>query len=207
MNYNQSNFNPPPPAGDPPSMPFAESSSTVNSSAMPFAGSPSAENAPRSDGAFAGGAGNAPMSGRQSQQRGGNYGRKRDKLVIFQIRRTIGTLSTSKSGWNKEVNIVAWNDRPARLDIREWNPERTRMSRGVALSDKETKKLMQILEEWYGMGHSVAEFSGEEESRSAVGVQSVEQSNRGVGETQVYSSSPPSGNQLPLPETNNHLPS
>ena len=207
MNYNQSNFNSPTPAGDPPAMPFSGSTSTGTSSTTPIAGSISAENAPRSGGGFSGGPANAPMPGDQSQQRGGNYGRKRDKLVIFQIRRTIGTLSTSKSGWNKEVNIVAWNDRPARLDIREWNPERTRMSRGVALSDKETKKLMQILEEWYGMGHSVAEFSGEEESRSAVGVQNIEQSNKGVGEPQGYSSSPPSGNQLPLPETNNHLPS
>jgi len=63
----------------------------------------------------------------------------------FEIVRHVGVLSTSPRGWTREVNIVSWNAKPARLDIRDWAPDHDKMSRGVALNGIETEQLKVIL--------------------------------------------------------------
>jgi len=63
----------------------------------------------------------------------------------FEIVRHVGVLSTSPRGWTREVNIVSWNAKPARLDIRDWAPDHDKMSRGVALNGLETEQLKVIL--------------------------------------------------------------
>ena len=65
--------------------------------------------------------------------------------VTFEIMDHIGSLSTSASGWQREVNIVAWNGKQARLDIRDWNPEHTKMSRGIGLNGIEVENLTALL--------------------------------------------------------------
>ncbi len=66
--------------------------------------------------------------------------------VSFNIVESLGVLSTSTNGWTKEVNIVSWNDRPAKLDIRDWNPEHNKMSRGIGLNATETAGLYELLQ-------------------------------------------------------------
>ena len=63
----------------------------------------------------------------------------------FEIVRHVGVLSTSPRGWTREVNIVSWNTKPARLDIRDWAPDHDKMSRGVALNGHETEQLKVLL--------------------------------------------------------------
>jgi hypothetical protein len=41
----------------------------------------------------------------------------------YEIVKTFGELSESKTGWKKEVALVSWNDREAKYDIRDWAPE------------------------------------------------------------------------------------
>lgn len=65
--------------------------------------------------------------------------------ISFEIKEHLGILSTSKSNWTREVNIVSWNKRPARLDIRDWNPEHNKMSRGVGLNKDEVLALKDLL--------------------------------------------------------------
>lgn len=67
--------------------------------------------------------------------------------VTFTIKDHVGVLSTSQSGWTREVNIVSWNQRPARLDIRDWNPEHTKMSRGIGLNGNEVSTLRDLLDD------------------------------------------------------------
>ncbi|MCI5840240.1 MAG: PC4/YdbC family ssDNA-binding protein, partial [Peptoniphilaceae bacterium] len=45
----------------------------------------------------------------------------------------------------KEINLVSWNDGEAKYDIRNWNPEHSRMSKGVTLTKEETKILKEVL--------------------------------------------------------------
>ena len=63
----------------------------------------------------------------------------------YEIIKTIALLSTSKSGWSKELNLVAWNGKEPKYDIREWSPEHDKMGKGITLSDDEFAKLKEIL--------------------------------------------------------------
>lgn len=66
--------------------------------------------------------------------------------VNFEITSELGLLSeNTKSGWQKQVNMVRWNGNDAKLDIRDWAPDRTKMSRGITLSEDEVKKLVEII--------------------------------------------------------------
>ncbi|MDD7383005.1 MAG: PC4/YdbC family ssDNA-binding protein [Peptoniphilaceae bacterium] len=63
----------------------------------------------------------------------------------YEIIENIGILSTASNGWTKEINLVSWNDGEAKYDIRNWNPEHSRMSKGVTLTKEETKILKEVL--------------------------------------------------------------
>lgn len=47
----------------------------------------------------------------------------RSQEITFNIKQHLGVLETSQTGWTKEVNLVEWNGKPAKLDIREWDPD------------------------------------------------------------------------------------
>ena len=66
----------------------------------------------------------------------------------FQIEKHLGVLSEAKSGWTKEVNLVSWNDRPAKLDIREWDVDHQKMSKGITFTKEELELLKQILDDY-----------------------------------------------------------
>ncbi|WP_295147326.1 YdbC family protein [uncultured Peptoniphilus sp.] len=65
----------------------------------------------------------------------------------FEITEHLGTLSKSPRGWTKELNKVSFNDRPAKYDLREWDPDHQKMSKGVTLSDEEMEILSKILKD------------------------------------------------------------
>lgn len=70
---------------------------------------------------------------------------KLNKEVTFDIKKHLAVLSIANSGWQRELNIVAWNEGAERYDIRDWNPEHTKMSRGVGLNRIEVKNLLDAL--------------------------------------------------------------
>ncbi|QQT90364.1 YdbC family protein [Peptoniphilus harei] len=65
----------------------------------------------------------------------------------FEITEHLGTLSENARGWTKELNKVSFNDRPAKYDLREWDPDHQKMSKGVTLSDEEMEILSKILKD------------------------------------------------------------
>ena len=65
----------------------------------------------------------------------------------YEIVEHIAVLSTSKTGWTKELNLVSWNGRAPKYDIREWAPEHAKMGKGVTLSDEEIEVLKKLLSE------------------------------------------------------------
>lgn len=74
----------------------------------------------------------------------------RSQEITFNIKQHLGVLEKSQSGWTKEVNLVEWNGKPAKLDIREWDPDHEHMSRGVTLRRNETLTLLEILIRSFG---------------------------------------------------------
>ena len=67
--------------------------------------------------------------------------------IKYEITEHLAVLSTSSRGWSKELNLVSWNDRPAKYDLREWAPDHSRMGKGITLSDEEAKMLREALNE------------------------------------------------------------
>lgn len=65
--------------------------------------------------------------------------------IKFEIKETLGVLSQSNKGWKKELNLISWNGREAKYDIREWSPERENMGKGVTFTKDELKALRDIL--------------------------------------------------------------
>lgn len=66
--------------------------------------------------------------------------------ISFEIIENIGVLSTSAKGWTKELNLVSWNGREPKYDIREWSPEHDKMGKGLTFSKDELEELKGILE-------------------------------------------------------------
>ncbi|MBQ9375479.1 MAG: YdbC family protein [Ruminococcus sp.] len=63
----------------------------------------------------------------------------------FEITETLGVISENAKGWTKELNLVSWNEREPKYDLREWNPDHTRMGKGITLTDEEVETLRAIL--------------------------------------------------------------
>ena len=68
--------------------------------------------------------------------------------VKYEIKRHIAVLSTNeRSGWTKEANIVSWNGGPEKLDIRDWNPDQSKMAKGITLTSDEARTVSTALAE------------------------------------------------------------
>lgn len=65
--------------------------------------------------------------------------------IKFEIKETIGVLSEGTKGWEKQLNLISWNDKEPKYDIRDWAPEHSKMGKGVTLSKEEVSKLKEIL--------------------------------------------------------------
>jgi hypothetical protein len=65
--------------------------------------------------------------------------------VSFNIVEHFGVIATENSGWTKELNLVSWNEREAKYDIRSWAPDKKKMGRGVTLTGTECDSLMSLL--------------------------------------------------------------
>ena len=65
--------------------------------------------------------------------------------IKFEITEHIAILSESPKGWTKELNLISWNGREPKYDIRDWAPNHEKMGKGVTLSKEEMDKLVEIL--------------------------------------------------------------
>lgn len=65
--------------------------------------------------------------------------------VTFEIVDHIGVIQEYPNGWRKELNKVSWNGNPPKFDIREWDPNHERMSRGVTLSLREMDQIRGLM--------------------------------------------------------------
>ena len=65
----------------------------------------------------------------------------------FKVVEEVGVLSEGANGWQKELNLVSWNDREPKYDIREWDANHEKMRKGVTLTIYELVELRSILNE------------------------------------------------------------
>jgi len=65
--------------------------------------------------------------------------------ITFKIVEEVGVLSELPSGWQKELNLVSWNERDAKYDLRDWNADHEKMRKGITLTVDELAQLRDIL--------------------------------------------------------------
>lgn len=63
--------------------------------------------------------------------------------VRFEIVEHIGVLHEEGNGWRKELNRVSFNGAEPKYDIRSWTSDYEYMTRGVTLTEKEMRKLIE----------------------------------------------------------------
>jgi len=65
--------------------------------------------------------------------------------IKYEIIKKIGVVSKSGSGWAKELNLISWNDRDPKYDLRDWAVDGSKMGKGVTLSVTELVALRELL--------------------------------------------------------------
>ena len=65
--------------------------------------------------------------------------------ITFEIKEHIAVINTSETGWTREVNLVSWNGTKPKVDVREWDPDHKRMSRGITLTETEAEKFARAI--------------------------------------------------------------
>ena len=69
-----------------------------------------------------------------------------DTGFSYEIQEHVGTISTWDNGkYSLEVNLISFNDAPAKVDIRRWNKETGAMMKGITMTRTQALNLGQIL--------------------------------------------------------------
>lgn len=65
----------------------------------------------------------------------------------YEITERIAVLSSNANGWERQLNLVSWNEREPKYDIRDWSPDGTKMGKGISLTNEELSILKGVLED------------------------------------------------------------
>lgn len=65
--------------------------------------------------------------------------------IKFEIKENVGVLSQSPKGWTKELNLISWNGKEAKYDLRDWAPNHEKMGKGITLTVEELQTLNNVL--------------------------------------------------------------
>ena len=65
--------------------------------------------------------------------------------IECRIIESYGTFSQTYKFWNKEVNLISWNGRPAKLDIRNWQTDHEKCGKGITMTWEEAEELVKLL--------------------------------------------------------------
>jgi hypothetical protein len=72
-------------------------------------------------------------------------GGRRMSGIQFELVKKIGTVNESPNGWSKQLNMISWNGRAPKYDLRDWAPDGEKMGKGITLSVDELKALKLLL--------------------------------------------------------------
>ena len=64
--------------------------------------------------------------------------------ITLEVIKKIAVLNGSEAGYTKELNLVSWNGREPKYDLRTWSPEGIAL-KGLTLTEEETKELYKAL--------------------------------------------------------------
>lgn len=65
----------------------------------------------------------------------------------FEIVEKLLVLSENEKGWTKELNRVSFNGAAPKFDIRTWNPDHSKMGKGITLTNEEFQVLVEAFKQ------------------------------------------------------------
>ena len=74
------------------------------------------------------------------------------KEIQYEIVKEIAVLSASDSGSTKEINLISWNGREPKYDIRSFSPNREKCGKGITLNADEAAALLKALQKEVNSG-------------------------------------------------------
>ena len=93
-----------------------------------------------------------------------------------------GVLAESEKGWTKELNLVSWNSRDPRLDIREWAPDKNKTGKGVTIKQSEfgaLKRIVNTIDMLSDIEHSTFQVVNPQEAQNTQTAQNAPQVQNG----------------------------
>ena len=66
--------------------------------------------------------------------------------IQYEIVKEIAVLSTGDSGYTKEINLISWNGKEPKYDIRSFSPNREKCGKGITLIADEAAALLKALQ-------------------------------------------------------------
>ncbi len=67
--------------------------------------------------------------------------------IKYEIVQRIAVLSQRPRGWERQLNLISWNDAEPKYDLRDWSPDGSRMGKGISMTKAELANLRSILDE------------------------------------------------------------
>ena len=66
--------------------------------------------------------------------------------IQYEIVKEIAVMSTGDSGYTKEINLISWNGKEPKYDIRSFSPNREKCGKGITLNADEAAALLKALQ-------------------------------------------------------------
>lgn len=88
-------------------------------------------------------------------EKGNKHIPEQDK-VVYEVIQKLGVVAEYSTGWTKEVNLISWNNKEPKLDIRDWDEKHEHMSRGITLKCDEAEKVAELLSAFAAGGEQMA---------------------------------------------------
>ena len=67
--------------------------------------------------------------------------------IKYEVVQRVAVLSQRPRGWERQLNLISWNDGEPKYDIRDWSPNHEKMGKGVTLTEAELRSLKAIIDE------------------------------------------------------------
>ena len=67
--------------------------------------------------------------------------------ISVDIKENYLSVPSDSDGWNLEINLVSWNNREPKYDIRKWNEDHSKSGKGITLSEDEIVIMFQHYKE------------------------------------------------------------
>lgn len=67
-------------------------------------------------------------------------------MIAFEVKDNYGFI-----GAEKQLKLVSWNGKPAKLDLRKWNNTKDGLApgKGITLTEDEARELVSVLENYF----------------------------------------------------------